>query len=64
MLVLTRKIGEKIVIDGNIVITVLAIAGSRVRIGIEAPTEIGVRRSELVVELPPEDPQTGASKAA
>jgi carbon storage regulator len=37
MLVLTRRVGEEIVIDGNIRITVTAIHGERVRIGVTAP---------------------------
>ena len=47
MLVLTRKSGEKIVIGDNIVVTVLDVAGTQVRIGIEAPREIAVHRSEI-----------------
>ena len=47
MLVLTRKVDEKIVISGNIVITVVGIRGDRVRIGIEAPPEVGIYRQEL-----------------
>ena len=64
MLVLSRKIGEKIVIDDTIVITVIAVNGNRVKIGIEAPAEVGIRRSEVEIHLPPEDPQNGASEAA
>jgi carbon storage regulator len=47
MLVLTRKLGEKIVIGSDITITVVAINGGKVRIGIEAPKEVPVIRSEL-----------------
>ena len=47
MLVLTRKTDEQIIIDGNIRVTVVAIRGNRVQIGVEAPPEISVRRSEL-----------------
>lgn len=46
MLVLTRLCDERIVI-GEIVITVVAIEGGRVRIGIAAPREVTVRRAEL-----------------
>jgi carbon storage regulator len=58
MLVLTRRLGETIVIDGGISITVVAVKGDRVRIGIAAPKEMTVdrqevheRRSELVSNL-------------
>jgi carbon storage regulator len=51
MLVLTRKPGEKLVIDGGIVLTVTEVHGNRVRIGIEAPPDVSVLRGELVVGL-------------
>jgi carbon storage regulator len=47
MLVLTRNVSEKIVIDGNIVLTVVAIKGNKVRIGIEAPDHVRVDRQEV-----------------
>lgn len=50
MLVLTRRQGETIVIDGTIKVTVLEIRGHQVRLGIEAPRKIPVAREELVVE--------------
>ncbi|HLW64670.1 MAG TPA: carbon storage regulator [Gemmataceae bacterium] len=48
MLVLTRRAGEGIVIDGGIQIKVLAIKGRVIRLGIDAPASIRVARSELV----------------
>ena len=48
MLVLTRKLGERIVIDDRITVTVLEVQGNRIRLGIEAPKEIPVMREELV----------------
>jgi len=47
MLVLTRNVGEKIIIDGNIQVTVVAIKGNKVRIGIEAPDHVRVDRQEV-----------------
>lgn len=47
MLILSRKIGEQIVIDGHIVVTVSAIKGNQVRIGITAPRGIRVDRAEI-----------------
>lgn len=52
MLVLSRKIGQSIVIGEKITVTVVAVKGNRVRLGIEAPEQIGVFRSELEVILP------------
>ena len=48
MLVLSRRIGERIVIDDQIVVTVVEIKGDKVRLGIEAPKEIPIWREELV----------------
>ncbi len=47
MLVLTRRLGEEIVIDGNIRVTVVAVAPGKVRIGITAPPEVTVDRAEI-----------------
>jgi carbon storage regulator len=47
MLVLTRKNGEAIVIDGQIRVTVVAIKGDRVRLGITAPPEVRIDRDEV-----------------
>lgn len=48
MLVLTRKVGEKIYIGDGITVTVLDVKGSRIRLGIDAPDDVRVVRSELV----------------
>jgi carbon storage regulator len=48
MLILSRKVGESVVIEGGIVVRVLAVTGGRIRVGIEARTEIPVRRSACV----------------
>jgi carbon storage regulator len=47
MLVLSRKLGEKIVIGDNIVITVVKIDRNQIRIGIEAPQRVPVYREEI-----------------
>lgn len=47
MLVLSRKIGEKVIIDGCITVQILAVEGNKVRIGISAPPEIRVDRDEV-----------------
>ncbi|MCA9158459.1 MAG: carbon storage regulator [Planctomycetales bacterium] len=52
MLVLSRKAGQRIVISEEITITVLEVLGSRVRIGVEAPASVVIRRSELAAWPP------------
>jgi carbon storage regulator len=47
MLVLSRKLGEKIVIGDNIVVTVVKIDRNQIRLGIEAPLDIPVYREEI-----------------
>ena len=47
MLVLSRKKNESIIIDGNISIQVLEVRGNKIRLGIKAPNEVSVMRSEL-----------------
>lgn len=50
MLVLSRKLNERIVIGGNIEITVVQIRGGRIRLGINAPEHLSIRRQELVFD--------------
>ncbi len=58
MLVLTRRVGESIVIGHDIVVTVLEVRGDVVRVGIEAPRQVPVHRSEIYAQI------TEANKAA
>lgn len=51
MLVLSRKKSEQICIGDNIVITVVQLVGNKVRIGVEAPKEISVVRTELLTPM-------------
>ena len=56
MLVLTRRVGEEIVISENIRISIVQVAGNRVRVGIEAPRSVSVRRREMVDQLRSQSP--------
>ena len=47
MLILTRRVGEKIVIGEDVTVTVLSVKGNQVRIGIDAPREVAVNREEI-----------------
>jgi carbon storage regulator len=59
MLILTRRIGETLMIGGNIEVTVMAVNGAQVRIGVKAPREVTVDREEIhkrrIAELRPHD---------
>ena len=48
MVVLNRKLGERLVIDDEIVITGVAVQGNQVRLGIDAPPSVGIWREELL----------------
>ncbi|BBP43322.1 carbon storage regulator CsrA [Thiosulfativibrio zosterae] len=48
MLVLTRKVGESLIIGDNVVITVVSQKGGQVRLGIEAPASVSIQREEIV----------------
>ena len=47
MLILTRRVGEKLVIGENVIVTVLGVKGNQIRIGIDAPPEVQVHREEI-----------------
>ena len=47
MLILTRKVGENLLIGDNISITVLSVRGNHVKIGVDAPKDVSVHREEI-----------------
>jgi carbon storage regulator len=61
MLVLSRKIGEKLVIGDNITVVISRVAGNRVTLGIEAPNSVRIVRGELRSEFEVEVPAVRAS---
>lgn len=61
MLVLSRKPGESIHIGENVKLTIVRIGPNTVRVGIEAPRELNIVRTELVCEDPPPVPERAAS---
>jgi carbon storage regulator len=65
MLVLRRKIGERIVIDGRIEVTVLSVRGGKVRLGVAAPRIVRVLRQEVLrpAEIP-SDPTAATVEVA
>ena len=51
MLLLTRRIGEKIIINENISVTIIGIKGAQVRLGFDAPSDVSVHREEIFLKV-------------
>ena len=64
MLILTRRVGETIIIDDDIEVTVLAVKGNQVRLGIKAPDHIAVHREEIYQRLMGDNPGTHSGTAS
>lgn len=62
MLVLSRKKGEKIIIDDNIELTVVEIEGNKVKLGIDAPKSIEIHREEVYRRIEEENKEAASSK--
>jgi carbon storage regulator len=62
MLVLSRKMGESLIIDGNIEVTILEVSNDVVKVGIKAPKEVGILRKELYTEV--EETNVSAEQSA
>ena len=60
MLILTRRVGETVMIGNDVTVTVLGVKGNQVRIGVNAPRDVAVHREEIFERIKRENEQNGA----
>jgi carbon storage regulator len=63
MLILTRRVGETVMIGENVTVTVLGVKGNQVRIGVNAPKEVAVHREEIFDRIKREEQVPSARPA-
>ena len=62
MLILTRRVGESVVIGDDVDVTVLGVKGNQVRLGVKAPREIAVHREEIYQRIRRENENGGVNR--
>lgn len=64
MLILTRRVGETLMIGDSVTVTILGVKGNQVRVGITAPKDVAVHREEIFQRIGREAAAGGAGQAA
>ena len=64
MLILTRRVGETVMIGNEVTVTVLGVKGNQVRIGVNAPKDVAVHREEIYERIKREEDGEGRSPGA
>ena len=59
MLILTRRVGETLMIGDEVTVTVLGVKGNQVRVGVNAPREVAVHREEIYDRIKAEEDEEG-----
>ena len=62
MLILTRRVGETLMIGDEVTVTVLGVKGNQVRVGVNAPRDVAVHREEIYQRIQSEAPDRVASQ--
>jgi carbon storage regulator len=63
MLILTRRVGETLMIGDDVTVTVLGVKGNQVRIGVNAPKDVSVHREEIYERIKKEQAESKTSEA-
>jgi carbon storage regulator len=63
MLILTRRVGETVVVGDDVTVTVLGVKGNQVRCGISAPKRVAVHREEIYERIKHEGPRKSADRS-
>ena len=63
MLILTRRVGETLMIGDEVTVTVLGVKGNQVRIGVNAPKDVSVHREEIYERIKKEQSESNSSES-
>ncbi|CAG9295993.1 MULTISPECIES: carbon storage regulator CsrA [Celerinatantimonas] len=63
MLILTRRVGETLMIGDDVTVTVLGVKGNQIRVGVNAPKEVSVHREEIYMRIQAEKKASQAANS-